>query len=522
MTILGDRLKANVKHGRSTIILRDIPTEASEEEVREVFSFPDCKPLLSVRSDIGNTWFVVMETEEDAKDTVIALRVNKRTFRGAAVKARVKTETVRSYFPAVAPAPMFMGVPFMPPSMDAMMMPYFMPPPIMEPIAAEEVEPSTSEEVTPKQTAAAPRAEHKDSSNRDRDSKERRGGDRKSDRDRERAPRRDGAAGAGTSSRPPRAPTTAASVVASTPPKEVKTEVTASKPPIEVNSMTFPRLGGAEDRPIPSPGYKGAFQKYSFDEIISIVKSVKEASLPADLKPKDHQLAMMPEINMDLLKRQRTFTIDETREQLRLGRPVQREAIISGAVDYRSMMYGDSEQVIKAKEESKEQAPAIIKPTAVAAAVVSADAVPAAAVSRESTSSPPTVPAATAASPPSPARISAASWAAMVRSSALSPVPEVPSPVKTPAPAPRPAAAPVSRSAGKDSKDKERESRDSRDKDGRRRKDREPREPRERGEPRETKAAASAAAPAAPAAVEHAEHARKVSVHAACVIGGYG
>lgn len=45
--------------------------------------------------------------------------------------------------------------------------------------------------------------------------------------------------------------------------------------------------------------------------------------------------------NLDLLKRQRTFSIDETREQLRQGKPVQREAILTGAVDYRSLIFGD-------------------------------------------------------------------------------------------------------------------------------------------------------------------------------------
>ena len=45
--------------------------------------------------------------------------------------------------------------------------------------------------------------------------------------------------------------------------------------------------------------------------------------------------------NVDLLLRQRTFSIDETREQMQQGRPVQRDAVISGAVDYNSVMYGE-------------------------------------------------------------------------------------------------------------------------------------------------------------------------------------
>jgi len=49
--------------------------------------------------------------------------------------------------------------------------------------------------------------------------------------------------------------------------------------------------------------------------------------------------------NLDLLQRQRTFSIDETREQLQQGRPVQRLAVTSGEVDYGTMMYGDGYQV---------------------------------------------------------------------------------------------------------------------------------------------------------------------------------
>jgi hypothetical protein len=50
---------------------------------------------------------------------------------------------------------------------------------------------------------------------------------------------------------------------------------------------------------------------------------------------------MTREPNTDLLLRQRTFSIDETREQLRQGRPVHKDAVISGAVDYESMFFGD-------------------------------------------------------------------------------------------------------------------------------------------------------------------------------------
>lgn len=45
--------------------------------------------------------------------------------------------------------------------------------------------------------------------------------------------------------------------------------------------------------------------------------------------------------NLDLLQRQRTFSIDETREQLQQGRPVQQMAVVGGSVDYARIMFGD-------------------------------------------------------------------------------------------------------------------------------------------------------------------------------------
>ena len=58
LTILdNNRIKANIKAaGRSTIILREIPSDAPMEEVQEIFNFPGCKPVNSIKSDVGDTW----------------------------------------------------------------------------------------------------------------------------------------------------------------------------------------------------------------------------------------------------------------------------------------------------------------------------------------------------------------------------------------------------------------------------------------------------------------------------------
>jgi len=51
------RIKANIKAaGRSTIILREIPSNTPIDEVKEVFNFPDCRPWNSIKSDVGDTW----------------------------------------------------------------------------------------------------------------------------------------------------------------------------------------------------------------------------------------------------------------------------------------------------------------------------------------------------------------------------------------------------------------------------------------------------------------------------------
>ena len=48
---------SNIKAtGRSTIILREIPSDTPEEEVREIFNFENCKPIREMRSEIGDTW----------------------------------------------------------------------------------------------------------------------------------------------------------------------------------------------------------------------------------------------------------------------------------------------------------------------------------------------------------------------------------------------------------------------------------------------------------------------------------
>ena len=127
------RSTATIKSAtRSTLILRDVPSDAPVDEVREIFNFENCRGITSLHSDIGDTWFVIFENEDDAKDTLNDLREKGRTFRGKAVKGRVKSETVvRSYFPVQA-APMGGGMPMYPPGAIPPFPP-FMAPGVMQP-----------------------------------------------------------------------------------------------------------------------------------------------------------------------------------------------------------------------------------------------------------------------------------------------------------------------------------------------------------------------------------------------------
>eukprot|EP01041_Mallomonas_annulata_P008170 gene8170-16791_t len=104
VSIVDNKIKSNVKiGGRNTIILRDIPSDTPEDEILAVFKYDDCKPIVSVRSDIENTWFVVFESEQDAKDVILDLKLKKRQFRGESVKARLKSETITRSFYMIPP-----------------------------------------------------------------------------------------------------------------------------------------------------------------------------------------------------------------------------------------------------------------------------------------------------------------------------------------------------------------------------------------------------------------------------------
>ena len=97
VTLNNEVVKLNFKIEQNTVILRDIPTKTREEDVRAIFeSVSNCPEITELRSDIGDTWYVTFNSEEDAKQALSGLPGCK--FNDKAVKGRLKTESIKKSF----------------------------------------------------------------------------------------------------------------------------------------------------------------------------------------------------------------------------------------------------------------------------------------------------------------------------------------------------------------------------------------------------------------------------------------
>lgn len=92
-----------LKSKRNVIILRDMPENATEEEVKAIFNeCPNADKLVSVKAEVNNTWFVKFNLE-GTQDVVLWLR--SQQFHGQPVNASIKSEHfLRSFFPLNLPA----------------------------------------------------------------------------------------------------------------------------------------------------------------------------------------------------------------------------------------------------------------------------------------------------------------------------------------------------------------------------------------------------------------------------------
>jgi hypothetical protein len=74
---------------RTTVIARDVPKEATAEQVLAAFATEQVNPK-TARLDLGNTWFVEFATEEQAVEALSS--APNRTIAGARVRGGIKSE----------------------------------------------------------------------------------------------------------------------------------------------------------------------------------------------------------------------------------------------------------------------------------------------------------------------------------------------------------------------------------------------------------------------------------------------
>ncbi|RLN89429.1 hypothetical protein BBJ28_00001223 [Nothophytophthora sp. Chile5] len=460
-----DAIKPNIKSERTTIILREIPSATQPADVEAIFE--GCGKVVNVRSDVGDTWFVTMNSEAEAVSTLLALR--SKSFNGAPIKARLKSENVlKSFYPAqpaenvIAPA---VGTPYGGRGYYASAnMGYYdnygVQYNTVNPRANQQHQAHPHHQYNnggensryagnnqrgghsanggrggqgfrqnrangANSSPAAHQQQHqqKDARAKSGSFEQRGAGSSRKSKDKRgakpAAQQQQQANGNANAKRP---------VAASTP---------AERQPI-LNAANFP--------PLPNAGEKGEVltvitRSYAHEDIMEIVKNMddNDCMLPEGKMDYDaHPAALTSVAHPDLLRNQRTYSIEQARDAMRQGRPIRSDSV--GSIDYESMMYGEdytkeARELRKQKAESTAAATDAAKPTAVAT--------PAAAAK-------PTA----AAKTPAPAAVSAApvkvvGYAAAVINGTPAPAPTA-TDAKKKQPAPKAAAKTVA--AGKDDK----------------------------------------------------------------------
>ncbi|CAN0114022.1 unnamed protein product, partial [Laminaria digitata] len=355
-----DGLKPTIKQERNTIILREIPSETPQEKIREVFTGDGLAPIKAIRSDVGDTWFITMDSEDDALNTILALR--SKTFEGKAIKARLKSENIlRSFFPvptaaevqptaaAAAAAPYNLGGGGAPGGgagggAGAMGMPYGMPGMGAPMINGQpnygypgpgarggmygrggmmmQQGPAGGMRFAGMQHAGM--VQGGGGGGRGGGMMPGRGGMQMGGM----AGMHGGGGGAGGGGHQGHGMGQQQMMGMNAKPQQVVAAAAAAATAAAV-------------------GYPGEFVQYQQDEILKIVSTLSQAdvaSVPGVPDIRAHALVFESEANLGLLMRQRSVSIDECREQLRKGRPVHREGVIAGAVDYGTYMYGEGHE----------------------------------------------------------------------------------------------------------------------------------------------------------------------------------
>jgi hypothetical protein len=96
--------------------------------------------------------------------------------------------------------------------------------------------------------------------------------------------------------------------------------------------------------------------KYTHEDIMEIVKNMDDKDCilaQGKMDYETHSVALTSDAHPDLLRNQRTYSIEEARDAMRQGRPIRSDSI--GSIDYESMMYGE-DYTKEAREQRKQKA----------------------------------------------------------------------------------------------------------------------------------------------------------------------
>ncbi|KAI9996077.1 hypothetical protein PInf_013255 [Phytophthora infestans] len=349
-----DAIKPNIKSERTTIILREISSSTKPEEVEAIFE--GCGKVASVRSDVGDTWFVTMNSESEAVSTLLALR--SKTFNGAAIKAPAEN--------VIAPS---VGAPYggrgyyASPNMgyyDNYGVQYN----TVNPRAGQHHNYSNGAENSryagnnQRGGAVAGRGQGRQNRSNGAGVQQQKEGRAKSGSFEQRGP------GSARKSKDKRSKAEKHANNSSNG-KKTAAAAPAERQPV-MNAANFP--------PLPTAQEKGEVSnvityKYAHEDIMEIVKNMddKDCTLPeGKMDYAVHPAALTAEAHPDLLRNQRTYSIEQARDAMRQGRPIRSDSV--GSIDYESMMYGE-DYTKEAREQRKQKTESAPASTDAAAAV---------------------------------------------------------------------------------------------------------------------------------------------------------
>lgn len=80
----------------STVILRDVPESATEDDIRSIFQSDDFSPnLTNIEKEVGQCWFVTIDSATSQQDLVtILLGLRSKLICNEPIKARLKTQSI--------------------------------------------------------------------------------------------------------------------------------------------------------------------------------------------------------------------------------------------------------------------------------------------------------------------------------------------------------------------------------------------------------------------------------------------